>query len=86
MQENSNSKIYKQGFFTGERALFASKDLQIYDSVFADGESPLKECENISLYTTLFRWKYPLWYSKNILMDNCTLFDIARAGIWYMRV
>ena len=76
-------KEIRQDFFKGERALFKSSDLRIYDSVFADGESPLKESSNIELYGSMFKWKYPLWYSKNIKLEDCTLFEMARAGIWY---
>lgn len=75
--------MIEQQFFTGERALFGVHDLTIYYSTFADGESPLKESNNIALYHSMFKWKYPLWYSKNILLENCTLFKMARAGIWY---
>lgn len=74
---------YRQGLFTGERALFKSEGLKIYDSLFQDGESPLKESNDIELYGSMFRWKYPLWYSRNIKLKDCTLFDMARAGIWY---
>lgn len=73
----------RQEYLTGERALFMSKDLAIYDSVFADGESPLKESENIELYDSLFRWKYPLWYCNHVKAEHCTWFDMARAGVWY---
>jgi hypothetical protein len=31
----------------------------------------------------MFKWKYPLWYSKNIIVKNCTWFEMARAGVWY---
>ena len=72
-----------RGYFTGERALFHAKDMKISESVFADGESPLKESSDIDLVQCLFRWKYPLWYSKNITIKDSTLFDMARAGIWY---
>ena len=40
---NMEKKLVKQQLLTGERALFASKDLHIEDSIFDDGESPLKE-------------------------------------------
>ena len=76
-------KIHKQGFFTGERALYNSRELSIYDSTFADGESPLKECENISLFGCIFKWKYPIWYSKNITVSDSVLLETARSGIWY---
>ena len=73
----------KQKNFEGERALFGSRDLCLKDCVFDRGESPLKESSNIILDTTLFRWKYPLWYCSNVKADNCTWFDMARAGVWY---
>lgn len=73
----------RQQFLTGERALFQGENLQIYDTIFADGESPLKESHDIELYGSMFKWKYPLWYSRNILLKDCTLFEMARAGIWY---
>ena len=73
----------RQEYQTGERALFMSKDLAVFDSVFADGESPLKESENIELYDSLFRWKYPLWYCNHVRAERCTWFDMARAGVWY---
>jgi hypothetical protein len=79
MQQNE----VRQKYLTGERALFMSRDLKVYDSVFAEGESPLKESENIELYDSLFRWKYPLWYCNHVKAERCTWFDMARAGVWY---
>ncbi len=78
-------KELKQQFFTGERALFFAADTRICDCTFADGESPLKESRNIDLYSCLFKWKYPIWYSQNISLENCTFFETARAGVWYTR-
>ena len=76
-------KTLTQGLFTGERALYNSKGLKIYDSTFADGESPLKESRDIELYGSIFKWKYPLWYCKNVKADGCILLETARSGIWY---
>ncbi|MBR5712226.1 MAG: DUF3737 family protein [Lachnospiraceae bacterium] len=73
----------KQQLLTGERALFGSEDVRISDCVFDRGESPLKESRNIELNSSLFRWKYPLWYCNNVRADGCTWFDMARAGVWY---
>lgn len=72
-----------QQYLTGERALFHAKDLDIYDTVFADGESPLKESSNISLKDSMFKWKYPLWYCNHIDTYKTTWFEMARAGVWY---
>lgn len=79
----SSREIIRQEYYTGERALFQGHDLEIYDTVFGEGESPLKESRNILLEDTLFQWKYPLWYSKHITAKNCTWYEMARAGVWY---
>lgn len=76
-------KQIKQQLLTGERALFNSKDLQVSYSTFADGESPLKESQDIKIDHSMFKWKYPLWYCKNIEVEDSTLFEMARSGIWY---
>ena len=79
MQEITRELLY------GERALFNSKDLHITECVFDNGESPLKESSNIELDECLFRWKYPLWYGKDITVQRCTFFEMSRAGIWYTK-
>lgn len=71
------------GNFTGERALFGLENEQIKNSVFYDGESPLKESRGITLENCIFKWKYPLWYAKNISVIGGALEADARAGIWY---
>ncbi|MDO5154906.1 MAG: DUF3737 family protein [Eubacteriales bacterium] len=68
---------------TGERALFHASDLCVQDAIFEDGESPLKESKDIELFGCMFKWKYPLWYCKNIVAKDCKWFDMARAGVWY---
>ena len=79
----SKQNEIRQQFLTGERALFHARDLRIYDTIFDDGESPLKESGNIELWGSMFRWKYPLWYCRNIKAHGCTWFEMARAGVWY---
>ena len=76
-------KIIKRGYYVGERPLFGERDLVLEDTIFTDGESPLKESADIKLYGCMFKWKYPLWYSKNIYAKNCVWFEMARAGVWY---
>lgn len=71
--------------FTGERALFNQKNLEISFCSFGDGESPLKESENINVTHTNFEWKYPFWYSKNFHIKDCLFDNNARAGIWYSK-
>ena len=80
MAENG---IVRDARLTGERALFMSRGLKIYDSIFDDGESPLKESRDIELYRSMFKWKYPLWYCRNVKTVDCSWFEMARAGVWY---
>ena len=68
----------------GERALFGSRDVKVLDCVFEEeGESPLKESRNIELENSIFKWKYPLWYCKDVVATGCTWFEMAREGVWY---
>lgn len=62
----------------GERPLFGEKNLEVNKTIFTNGESPLKECSDIELNGSMFPWKYPLWYSKNIQAKDCTWFEMAR--------
>ena len=50
-----NMKEVKQEFLTGERALFQGHVPRITDTMFDDGESPLKESRNIELYGSMFK-------------------------------
>lgn len=75
--------IYRDQFFEGERSLFGEKDAQIINTTFGHGESPLKESRQIDLKKSIFKWKYPLWYSQHVRVQQ-TIFEImARSGIWY---
>lgn len=73
----------RQQDFVGERALYRSTGLTIRDSVFRDGESPLKECHDIIVTDCEFQWKYPLWYSRNIRVSDSVWQEMARSGVWY---
>lgn len=73
----------KEKYLTGERALFHAKNMDVQDCTFADGESPLKESRNIRVTNSTFKWKYPMWYSKDMYCTHTTLLETARSGIWY---
>lgn len=83
VRDEVNMEKIEQQLLVGERALFKGRDLEIINSTFCDGESPLKESRNIKIKDTIFKWKYPLWYSKDIEAENTTLLETARSGIWY---
>lgn len=73
----------KDKVFEGERSLFSSNGLKIYNCIFQNGESPLKESRDIYLNNSTFKWKYPLWYSSDIVVEDSKLDLTARSGIWY---
>ncbi len=69
--------------FTGERAEFMAKDIEYVSCTFEDGESPLKHSDGVALENCSFKWKYPLWYSKNVSVKGGRVYEMGRAGIWY---
>lgn len=76
-------RLIKNGSFTGERALFATRDAVIEGSRFFDGESPLKESSSLEVKECTFEWKYPLWYCKDVTVRDTYFAPTARSGIWY---
>ena len=78
-------KLINQANLTGERALFQAHDLHITNSVFEDGESPLKHGQNLAIDHTIFKWKYPLWYTNHATLNHTTWQPDAHAGIWYTK-
>lgn len=76
-------QVVEQQVLTGERALFRGENLLIKDTIFNNGESPLKEAKHIDLESVEFKWKYPLWYAKDVNVKDSTIFEMGRAGIWY---
>ena len=83
LEDMDEKKIIHREFLSGERALFQGRNLKITDTIFDAGESPLKESRDIQLSGSMFKWKYPLWYSRNISAKDCVWFEMARAGVWY---
>lgn len=75
-------KISKQ-HFSDERSLFSSKELEVEECTFSDGESPLKESSDIIVNNSTFEWKYPLWYCTNVVVKDSLWKPTARSGIWY---
>lgn len=81
--QKTDRKRVTRAYLTGERPLFGEKNLLVEDTIFTDGESPLKESQDIELKGCMFKWKYPLWYSNDIIVNDCTWFEMARSGVWY---
>ena len=77
------NSIVERARLTGERAEFHARGRRYVDSIFADGESPLKHASGVTLDGCSFQWKYPLWYASDVTARDCVWFDMARAGVWY---
>lgn len=74
--------------FDEERALYHIQNAIIKDCVFAgpaDGESVLKETENIIVDQCKFSLRYPLWHTSEFALTNSVLDDQTRAAIWYAK-
>ena len=82
MSKDNYKKIENQ-YLMGERSLFNEAHLQVDNTIFGNGESPLKEANDIQISNSNFQWKYPLWYGNDITASNCTWSEMARAGVWY---
>ncbi len=69
-----------------ERALYGIKNSKVLNCRFdgpADGESALKECENITVDNCYFNLRYPFWHNNNTVITNCELTELCRAALWY---
>lgn len=78
-------KIVENQILEGERAGFSSKEIIYKNCIFVDGESPLKESSSLEVDGCTFKYKYPLWYSKDIVVKNTTFELMSRSGIWYTK-
>ena len=78
----------KEKNFPNERDLYASKDLHLFSCTFKgkeDGESALKESENIIIDDCFFDLRYPLWHDKNVTINWSTFTENSRAALWYSK-
>lgn len=75
--------IIKNKYFEGERILYGLNSATLEGVTFGHGESPLKEARSIEIKDSIFKWKYPLWYDKDVQVENTTFETMSRSGIWY---
>ncbi|MBA2862204.1 hypothetical protein HNP90_001085 [Methanococcus maripaludis] len=71
-----------------ERALYGIYDATVSNCVFdgpLDGESALKESEDIYVSDCDFRLQYPFWHVKNAKIENSRTTETCRAAIWYTK-
>lgn len=72
--------------FPNERDLYGSDGVRLINCTFdgvEDGESALKESENIILENCYMNLRYPLWHDKCVKLDGVTMTENCRAALWY---
>lgn len=77
---------YKNKIYDEERALYGIQNAVIEGCRFAgpaDGESALKETNGLHIYNCEFQLRYPLWHTRNTVIENCTMTQTCRAALWY---
>ena len=76
-------KLIKNEEFGGERPLFATHDLRLENIVIVDGESGIKQCQNMECYDSKFYGKYPWWHVDGARIERCYFAPESRSAIWY---
>lgn len=76
-------ELIKNKEFGGERPLFATHDLRLENITIVDGESGIKQCQNIECYDSKFYGKYPWWHVDGAKIENCYFAPGSRSAIWY---
>lgn len=72
--------------FPNERDLYHANDLVLVNCSFdgiEDGESALKEANNIILNHCYFNLRYPLWHDTKISANDIVMTANCRAALWY---
>ena len=80
--------IYKNEQFDRERALYGICGATVDGCAFegeGDGESALKECKDITVRSSRFALRYPLWHTENARLTDCVMTEACRAPLWYAK-
>lgn len=81
-------KYIENRTFDEERALYHTKDAVVRNCRFAgpaDGESFLKESENITAENCYMDLRYPLWHVSGLTVTDSEMTERCRAAIWYSK-
>ena len=78
--------IIEHATFDEERAFYGADGILLRACTFdgpADGESALKEAQNIEVKDCMFRLRYPFWHDTHLTIHNTELTSLCRAALWY---
>ena len=76
-------ELIKDKEFGGERPLFATHDLRLENVIITDGESGIKQCQNMEASECRFYGKYPWWHVDGALIEDCYFAVGSRSAVWY---
>ena len=79
-------KMIENQTFDMERALYGSSGIELKDCTFdgpADGESALKESEDIRISNCFFNLRYPFWHDNRLAIADSEMTELCRAALWY---
>ena len=76
-------ELIKDKEFGGERPLFTIHDTRLENITITDGESGIKQCQNIEASHCRFYGKYPWWHVDGALIEDCYFALDSRSAIWY---
>jgi len=71
-----------------ERALYGIHNATINNCIFdgpLDGESALKESQDIYVSDCDFKLRYPFWHVKIAQIENSRMTETCRAALWYCK-
>ncbi len=74
--------------FGQERALYNRKNIWLKDCRFEgeeDGESAVKQCENVVAKNCHMALRYPFWHVNGLTIEGGEMTDGCRAAMWYDR-
>ena len=77
--------IIQDKYFSGERPLYASRDLRLERVTIGEGESGLKESRRIEAVECRFEGMYVIWECEDVTCRNCYFAPSDRAPLWYCR-
>ena len=79
-------KVIENQTFDMERALYGSNGVLVKNCSFdgpADGESALKEGQNIEMEHCFFNLRYPFWHDSSLKIKDSEMTELCRAALWY---
>ncbi len=70
---------------SGERPLYASRDIELHRVTIGEGESGLKESRGVRANNCHFDGMYILWECEDVECRACVFGASSRASLWYVR-